>query len=272
MKIWTPPETHSLPTLRNLFDKMLLFEATALELQKDLRDVHKRLDLLLDARATTVDAHPQFQETFVSNTSSPFSLSGETPSGLRGSTICNIAPNQESLFRMSTISQRLSPLTAPMDRPVQLSTPRRNPTAPLMITNGQTSVENIQNRMLPSISVPPATLVNGCCDVCANPHSSGAPTCTCSTGSLDILLHVTENGMHGRGRPNSPQAVSNFRRNSSGVCRIVHCLNLISNPAFQGGFLGGYHTPYGGGPMITKWEQLNLPIELLQSLAAFGYV
>lgn len=40
----------------------------------------------------------------------------------------------------------------------------------------------------------------------------------------------------------------------------------------QGESLASVSTSREGGPVITKWEQLNLAPDLLRSLNTFGYV
>ena len=220
---------------------MLRFETTTRELQRDLRDVHRKLDLLLDARASNVNAPPEFRDPFASNAGLPSSFPGAAVNGPRGSIIGNIAPNQQPPSEMSAISQRLNSLTVSVDQLIQLSTHQHNANlaAPLAITNGPTPVEIIQNRMLPPASMmPPAALGNGRPDIRANPRLPGAPTRTWSTGNLDIPSRVPENGTPGLGRPDSAlrdkrRSVSAFRRDSSGVCRTATILNLSLTSLFR---------------------------------------
>ncbi|KAK7695633.1 hypothetical protein QCA50_000269 [Cerrena zonata] len=256
------------PLINDILDRMLRFESTTREIQRDLKDVHRKLDVLMDSRTANINAPPEFRDPFASNHGLPSSFPGALANGPRGSIIGNIAPNQQAPppDEMSTISNRLNSLSVSVDQLVQLSTQQFQVNnaglGPLAINNSPNPMEIMHNRMIPPAAMgPPSALGNGMPsrpDMRANPRLPGAPTRTWSTGNLDIPSRVPENGTPGLGRPDSAlrdkrRSVSAFRRDSSG-----------------GESLAGSQMSRDGGPMITKWEQLNIAPELLRSLTAFG--
>ncbi|CAL1702347.1 unnamed protein product [Somion occarium] len=252
------------PLINDILDRLMRFESTSREIQRDLGDVHRKLDMLIE-RSSSASSPPEFRDPFAPSNGLLSSFPGSNVNGPRGSIMGNIAPNQPApTDDMSAISHRLNSLTMSVDQLLQLSTQQLHihnagHAGPMGINNGLLPPEITQNRMLPAALSSAAALGHGLPqrpDLRPNQRMPGLPMRTWSAGTLDIPSRAHENGTPPLGRPDirdKRRSVSALRRESVG-----------------GESIASSQTSRDGGPMITKWEQLALAPDLLRSLSSFG--
>ncbi|KAL0070824.1 hypothetical protein AAF712_002045 [Marasmius tenuissimus] len=261
---------------KDILDRLLRCEFTTRQIQNDLGDLNTKINLLVSRTLQTQSAtstQPEFKDPFASPSASGFG--GSAVNGARGS-VGNIAPNQVSpLDDISTISQRLNTLTSSVGQLLALQTQQIQGASPIP---GQPLVgpASAQLDLNSAVVSNPALLGHGLPtrgDVRPSPRIPNPPMRTWSTGTLDLPVRPDINV--GRQDPlrDKRRSVAALRRDSSGVRKHdtspLGLLQLISDLQImdlQGDGMGGR----GEGPLISKWEQLNLSSDLLRSLTKFG--
>ncbi|KXN83686.1 DEAD-box ATP-dependent RNA helicase 34 [Leucoagaricus sp. SymC.cos] len=249
--------------MHDLLDRLVRCEYSTREIQRDLNDIQRKVTLLLERALTTstqLPAQPEFKDPFANG-----NTLGSAPSQPRPS-IGNIAPNQQAppLEDMPTITQRLNALTTSVGQLLALQTQQMQQTAhPLEARNSIIGLGPPQDIAPNQLASPPAlsppslighTLSNRP-DLRPTPRQQ--PTRTWSSGTLDLPNRASESAMS-RQEPNlrdkSRRSVSGLlRRDSSGIIDAQ-----------------GDYGNRDNGPIVTKWDQLQLAPELLRSLSKFG--
>lgn len=230
------------PLMNEVFDRLARLELANREIQRDLGDVHRKIDLLVERVVTQtpgnnlgsgMNAPVEFKDPFApsSQPNQGFITSGSL-SGPRGS-IANIAPNQNPpADDISTISNRLNTLTTSVGQLLALQTQQI-----------QANSSALQNTQLLAGGLPPNELTSGLPpllnstaglghgmpgrpDMRQNPRMPNPPMRTWSAGTLDIPLRNTDSPTGSIGRQDSifrdkRRSVSGLlRRDSAGVSSV----------------------------------------------------
>lgn len=256
------------PLVNEILDRLGRAEFTAREIQRDLSDVHRKVDLLLE-RSISSNSPPEFRDPFAPSTTNP-SFSGPGLNGPRGSiigNIGNIAPNQAAPSDdITTISHRINSLTTSVDQLLAISTQQlqvNNSGLPNVMGPTSQSRDLLASQMLAPSLAPTNTLGHGMpnrTELRSNSRGSNPPVRTWSVGNIDIAPRASESGPGGLARPDT--MFRDKRRSVSGLLRR----DSAGGESLAGSIAGSRD----GGPMITKWEQLTIAPELLRSLNSFG--
>ncbi|KAH9844011.1 uncharacterized protein C8Q71DRAFT_697864 [Rhodofomes roseus] len=260
------------PFMSEMLDRLLRYEYTTREIQRDLTDVHRKVELLVE-RTTTQNGTPEFGNPFAPNANGPQTLfsSGNGP---RASMSTNIAPNQNPPSDdITQISSRLNTLTTSVGQLLALQTQQMqvvtsglgvnsglpNPMLGAGLPQGDLSSNQANAPLMQTNSVLGNGLPNRP-DIRGNGRVPNPPMRTWSAGNLDIPMRPTDPSTGPLGRQDSILRVDK-RRSVSGLMR---------RDSAGGESLASVATSRDGGPIITKWEQLNLAPDLLRSLNTFG--
>ncbi|KAG9317532.1 hypothetical protein JVU11DRAFT_1738 [Chiua virens] len=219
------------PLIQDIIERLLRCEFTAQEVQRELRDLPAR--------------NPEFKDPFAPTA---------------------IAPNQSPPpDDISQISQRLNTLTTSVGQLLALQTQQH--------IQGVTTLGRLTPRTpdLPlnqpfgaNISPNPALLGHGPPnrpELRTAPRIPNPPTRTWSAGNLELPLRVDNVAPHGRSDP----ARDKRRSVTAGLMRR-ESVGIIDGQCSD--WSGS--SPRDNGPIISKWEQLNLAPDLLRSLSKFG--
>ncbi|KAF9226500.1 hypothetical protein BS17DRAFT_775706 [Gyrodon lividus] len=257
------------PLIQDIIDRILRCEFTTREVQRELRDVHRKVDFLIERSlhnsAQGSNSQPEFKDPFAPIGSSQSSTAMNIP---RVSFSAGIAPNQSPPSDdITQISQRLNTLTTSVGQLLALQTQQH-------IQNA-TSLGRITPRTpdLPpnqpfgagiGIGSNPALLGHGLPnrpDLRPSPRAPNPPMRTWSAGNLDLPLRVDSVPGLGRTEP-----VRDKRRSVTGGLMRRESVAMTDG---QGSDWSG-SSPRDNGPVISKWEQLSLAPDLLRSLSKFG--
>ncbi|KZT12942.1 P-loop containing nucleoside triphosphate hydrolase protein [Laetiporus sulphureus 93-53] len=256
------------PFIHDILDRLARCEYATREVQRELSDVNRKVDLLVD-RTVNANAPPEFKDPFAPASAPPQTLFSSS-NGPRASMSAGIAPHQVAPFDdISQISNRLNTLTSSVGQLLALQTqqmqvshsglqnapslgggipPDLNPTSmmtPPLLTPGSSLGHSLANRL----------------DMRTNQRIPNPPMRTWSASHLDIPLRTTESPPSVLSRQDS--MFRDKRRSVSGLLRRESTIG----ESFSGS-LGA--SSRENGPVITKWEQLALASDLLQSLNTFG--
>ncbi len=187
------------PLIRDILDRLNRCETFAIEIQHDLGEVHRKVNLLLE-RALVTNAQPEFKDPFAprlngSSLSPQFTI--PRPS------IGNIAPNQvPAVDDITTISQRLNTLTSSVGQLLALQTQQLQANTELrsnsVINSGLPQPDISPNQMLPSVITGHPVLGHGLPnrqDLRPSPRSPNPPLRTWSAGNLDLPIRPGESGI-----------------------------------------------------------------------------
>ncbi|KAJ4466533.1 hypothetical protein J3R30DRAFT_3311044 [Lentinula aciculospora] len=236
------------PMIHDLLDRLVRCEFSTREIQRDLGDMHHKVNLLVE-RTLGANSQPEFKNPFASNNTPTFS---PRPS------ITNIAPNQSApADDISTISQRLNTLTSSVGQLLVLQTQQIQTASnitglPLMSTGNAALEAN------PTLASSPAMLGHGIPSLRPSPRLPNPPMRTWSTGTLDLPVR----GADMNGGRSDGQMRGDKRRSVSGLLR--------RDSSSMGDSQGDNWGSRDPGPLISKWEQLTLAPDLLRSLNKFG--
>ncbi|KAF8450444.1 hypothetical protein L210DRAFT_907790 [Boletus edulis BED1] len=254
------------PLIQDIIDRLLRCEFTAQEVQRELRDVHRKVDFLVERSFNNApqggNSQPEFKDPFAP-------AGGQSATSLtipRASFSAGIAPNQSPPpDDISQISQRLNTLTTSVGQLLALQTQQH--------LQGATALGRLTTHTpdLPpnqpfgaNISPNPALLGHGLPnrpELRAVPRAPNPPARTWSAGNLDLPLRVESVATLGRSDP-----VLNKRRSVTGGLMRRESVGIIDGQGSD--WPGG--APRDNGPVVSKWEQLNLAPDLLRSLSKFG--
>lgn len=217
----------SSPLMNEVLDRLARLELANREIQRDLGDVHRKVDILVERalnqtsgvnQGSGMNAPVEFKDPFApSSQSSQGFLPQGGFNGPRGS-IANIAPNQNPpADDITTISNRLNTLTTSVGQLLALQTQQIQANSSALLGGG-----------LPPVDLAPAPpLLNstsalghgmpGRPDIRQNPRMPNPPMRTWSAGTLDIPHRNTDSPAGSMGRQDS--IFRDKRRSVSGLLR-----------------------------------------------------
>lgn len=255
------------PLIQDLIDRLMRCELTTQEVQRELRDVHRKLDFLVERSLNgpfqMTNTQPEFKDPFAPTATSQPSSMVNIP---RPSLSANIAPNQSPPSDdITQISQRLNTLTTSVGQILALQTQQhiQNTTSLGRVTPHTPDIPANQ-AFHAGIGSNPALLGHGIpnrSDLRPSSRPPNPPIRTWSAGNLDLPPRMDSITAVGRVEPPRDK-----RRSVTGSVMRRESVGIIDN---QGNDWSG-----GGsresGPLISKWEHLNLAPDLLLSLSKFG--
>lgn len=237
------------PLMNDVLDRLARLELTNREIQRDLGDVHRKVDILVERAMNSqiqnqnqgsgmgMHAPIEFKDPFAPSQPSQGFIAPGPLNGPRGS-IANIAPNQNPpADDITTISSRLNTLTTSVGQLLALQTQQ------IQANNGA-----LQNTQLMGGGIPPTDLAPGLPpmmnstaglghglpgrpDMRQNPRMPQPPMRTWSAGTLDLPLRNTDSPAGSIGRQDSifrdkRRSVSGLlRRDSAGVSSsVIHII------------------------------------------------
>ncbi|KAF9006441.1 P-loop containing nucleoside triphosphate hydrolase protein [Cyathus striatus] len=250
------------PLMHDILDRLAKYETSNRDIQHDLSELNRKVNLLVE-RALGSSTKPEFLDPFApSSNGYPSSLSSRPSMG-------NIAPNQPAPSDdISSISQRLNTLTSSVGQLLALQTQQYQTSLTDTRNNNAISLNTSQAEIPPNQIVSPAALsatpgilnhgLSNRPDLRPSPRQPNPPMRTWSAGTLDLPVRPSDANLGRQDtllRDNKRRSVSTLlRRESTGV--------LDSESWGMGS--------RESGPVISKWEQLNIAPELLRSLSKFG--
>jgi translation initiation factor 4A len=225
------------PMMHDILDRLVRSEYTTREIQRDLGDINRKVNLLVERALGVNNSQLEFKDPFDANSTSS-NLIRHRPS------IGNIAPNQAAnTDDISSISQRLNTLTSSVGQLLALQTQQ--------LQHQQTSISDGRSNSVISLNPPQLDLApnqimppSGVGNVPMLGHGlpnrpdlrarhPNPPLRTWSAGTLDLPMRPPEQGI-GRQEAilrDKRRSVSGLlRRDSSGVSYIrkispasIHC-------------------------------------------------
>jgi len=214
------------PIINDILDRLDRCERSNQEIQRDLGDVHRKVDLLVD-RSLGVNAQPEFKDPFASSNLGVPGLGGP-----RRSVSGGLAPNQAP-DDITQISQRLNTLTSSVGQLLALQTQQHIQNATSALGNNQMAGLLSQQLDVPPNPMHPAHLP-GATGLLGHglpnrgaPRVSHPPMRTWSAGSLDFPGRPSDGGVPPVGRTDGlrdkRRSSTALRRDSSSV-RYLHFL------------------------------------------------
>lgn len=249
------------PLIQDVIDRLMRCELTTQEVQRELRDVHRKLDFLversLNGHFHANNTQPEFKDPFAPAATSQPSSVLNIP---RPSLSANIAPNQSPPSDdITQISQRLNTLTTSVGQLLALQTQQHmHNITPLGRVPSHTPDIPANQTFNAGVGSNPALLGHGIPnrpDLRPSSRPPNPPTRTWSAGNLDLPPRMDNRVELPRDKRRSATVM---RRESVGI---------IDG---QGNDWSGNGSSRESGPLISKWEQLNLAPDLLLSLSKFG--
>ena len=220
------------PFIRDIIDRLQRCEYSTREIQRDLSDMHRKINILVERTLSNVtsfnNSQPEFKDPFAPASSM------STPAVIipRGSFSANIAPNQSPpTDDITQISQRLNTLTTSVGQLLALQTQQhiQNATTTLLPAQLGRSTPQMQD-VAPNQSFPPTmgsnpnVLGHGLSsrqDLRPSPRAPNPPMRTWSAGTLDLSMRTENLSSLGRLEPVRDKrrsvAGSMMRRESVGV-------------------------------------------------------
>lgn len=242
---FTPSSDHSLeaqlkalPLIHDILDRLVRCEYSTREIQRDLGDVHRKVNILVERSLSNpnMNSQPEFKDPFAPSSANSQSFNSTSLNGARGS-MGGIAPNQVSSFDdIGQISQRLNTLTTSVGQLLALQTHQHIQSTNSGLPNGQVGSNHNQQQQdlapnqLLTPPLQPGMLGHGLPN---RPDLRGPPTRTpnppmrtWSAGNLDLPMRPSESGSLGRSNDmlNKRRSVTGaaiggglIRRDSAGV-------------------------------------------------------
>jgi hypothetical protein len=242
----------ALPLIHDILDRLVRCEYSTREIQRDLGDVHRKVNLLversLDANNNaTISSQPEFKDPFAPSTNANSKSFNSPALNVPRGSMGGIAPNQvSSSDDIGQISQRLNTLTTSVGQLLALQTQQHIQSTNSGLSNGQMGSNNhgnnhgnnqqqlqdlAPNQML-SPPLQPGMLGHGLPnrpDMRGPPaRGSNPPMRTWSAGNLDLPMRPSESGSLGRSNDilNKRRSITGgpaggtglTRRESAGVC------------------------------------------------------
>lgn len=191
------------PLIQDIIERLLRCEFTAQEVQRELRDVHRKVDFLVERSFNNApqasSSQPEFKDPFAPTGGQP-ATSLTVP---RASFSAGIAPNQSPPpDDISQISQRLNTLTTSVGQLLALQTQQHIQTATTLGRLTPHTPDLPPNQPFGgNISPNPALLNHGLPnrpELRAPPRAPNPPTRTWSAGNLDLPLRADNIAALGR--------------------------------------------------------------------------
>ena len=212
------------PMMHDILDRLVRCEYTTREIQRDLGDINRKVNLLVERALGVNNSQPEFKDPFDTSLN-PSNVIKHRPS------VGNIAPNQAAnTDDISSISQRLNTLTSSVGQLLALQTQQLQHQQTTISDGRSNSVISLnlpQLDLAPNQAMPPAGVGNAPMlghslpnrpDL--RPRHPNTPSRTWSAGTLDLPMRPPEQGL---GRQDAimrdkRRSVSGLlRRDSSGV-------------------------------------------------------
>ena len=221
------------PIMQDILDRLVRCEYTTREIQRDLGDINRKVNLLVERALGVNNSQPEFKDPFDANSHSSNLIKHRLSVG-------NIAPNQAAnTDDISSISQRLNTLTSSVGQLLALQTQQ--------LQHQQTSISDGRNNsvitlnppqldLAPNQIMPPPGIGNPPMIGHGLPNrpdlrvrNPNPPLRTWSAGTLDLPMRPLEQGI-GRQEAilrDKRRSVSGLlRRDSSGVSYIQNHIRL----------------------------------------------
>ena len=220
------------PMMHDILDRLVRCEYTTREIQRDLGDINRKVNLLVERALGVNNSQPEFKDPFDTNLNSSNVIKHRPSVG-------NIAPNQAAnTDDISSISQRLNTLTSSVGQLLALQTQQ--------LQHQQTTISDGRNNSVISLNPPQLDLAPN--QIMPPPGVGNVPMPghglpnrpdlrvrhpnpalrTWSAGTLDLPMRPPEQGI-GRQEAilrDKRRSVSGLRRDSSGVSYIQTSLQL----------------------------------------------
>lgn len=215
------------PLMHDILDRLVRCEYTTREIQRDLGDINRKVNLLVERALGVNNSQPEFKDPFDTSSNSSNVIKHRPSVG-------NIAPNQAAnTDDISSISQRLNTLTSSVGQLLALQTQQ--------LQHQQTTISEGRNNSVISLNPPQLDLAPN--QIMSPPGVGNAPILghslpnrpdlrlrhpnpplrTWSAGTLDLPMRPSEQGI-GRQEAilrDKRRSVSGLlRRDSSGVSYI----------------------------------------------------
>ncbi|KAF9534864.1 hypothetical protein CPB83DRAFT_843068 [Crepidotus variabilis] len=258
------------PIIHDILDRLVRSEYATREIKDQINDVNRKVNFLVERALES--SQPEFKDPFAQASVAP------TNNHLQHRpSIGNIAPNQAAgNDDISSISQRLNTLTSSVGQLLALQTQQMQhnlTSSGSMLPPGPESRASVMGLSTPQLELAPhqvmtssgisnAALLNHGLpnrpDLRSGARQPNPPMRAWSASNLDLPIRasVQDIGRQESGLRDKRRSSGLLRRDSSGLV----------DPSGDG-WAGGSRD---NGPIITKWEQLNLAPELLRSLTKFG--
>ncbi|GJJ07344.1 hypothetical protein Clacol_001545 [Clathrus columnatus] len=271
------------PLINEILDRLSKYELSNREIQRELGDVRRKLDILIarsvDAtikgpervERASISVEPVFRNPFAPAGQNIPIQTGNVPiipsNGNTPSSTSPTRPQEE----IAQISQRLNTLTAAVSQILALQTQQHiqsiSTNLPSQSTPNNPGPLNALDQAAPPASVPvtstpPLPLPNRP-DLRPSGRSPNLPMRTWSAGSLELPPRAQDaNNNIGLGRP-ADSYLRDKRRSTVNLMRRDS--TITENPGETWNA-----NSRDGGPVVSKWEHLALAPELLRSIAKFG--
>ena len=221
------------PFIRDIIDRLHRCEYGTREIQRDLSDMHRKVNILIERTLSNVPSfnsiQPEFKDPFAP--ASTGNMSTPAINIPRGSFSTNIAPNQSPpTDDITQISQRLNTLTTSVGQLLALQTQQHIQNATTNLLPAQLGRSSQMQDMSPnqgfspSAGSNPAVLGHGLPtrqDLRPSPRAPNPPLRTWSAGTLDLSMRTENLSPLGRLEPVREKrrsvAGSMMRRESLGV-------------------------------------------------------
>lgn len=214
------------PTIRDLIDRLARCEFSNRELQRELAEVHNKVNLLVERAIGPVNAEPEFKNPFASAPASSRSL---TPAMLSQTSSQQSSPTKSD--ELTQLSQRINTLTSSVGQLLALQTQQHMNSVAQVFNQApghmpaQPSLDIAPNQIISS--TPPvsqaALLGHGLPnrpDLRPSPRTPNPPMRTWSAGTLELPMRPTESLLSrpdGSLRDKRKSVTGLLRRDSSGV-------------------------------------------------------
>jgi hypothetical protein len=212
------------PMIHDILERIVRCECSTREIQRDLADVHRKVDFLVERSMGSV-SQPEFNDPFAPNTNG-FSSSSNGPRPSIG----NIAPNQPvPLDDITMISQRLNTLTSSVGQLLALQTQQVQSSNVDNRSNSIISTHPQQGDISPNQITSPPAMPNSAVlghglpqrpDMRHSPRPLPPPARTWSSGTLDLPVRSSDPNIGRQDltiRDKRRSATGLQRRESSGV-------------------------------------------------------
>jgi len=215
------------PMVHDILDRLVRCEYTTREIQRDLGDINRKVNLLVERALGINNSQPEFKDPFDANSNSSNMIKHRPSVG-------NIAPNQAAnTDDISSISQRLNTLTSSVGQLLALQTQQmqhQQTAIPDGRNNSVIGLNPAQLDLAPNQTISPPVIGNATMLGHGLPNRPdlrvrhpNPPLRTWSAGTLDLPMRPPEQGI-GRQETilrDKRRSVSGLlRRDSSGVSYI----------------------------------------------------
>ncbi|KAF8592533.1 hypothetical protein K439DRAFT_1625895 [Ramaria rubella] len=272
------------PFINDILDRLVRCELSTREVRRELGDVHRKVNLLVERSFSNSDpmfrhpdrsvnnSEPTFRNPFASSaTDLPKAQAVNGPASYTngGSGSVNLPPGR-SQDEIAQISQRLNTLTTSVSQLLALQQHMHSMNSGFQPPQGHPpNAPGTVAEQLSSSSVPPPPPIPGPHALPNRPdlrppsRTPNPPMRTWSAGSLDLPMRPPDNNV-GLGRPEA--FLRDKRRSVAGLMRR----DSSTMPMTDGSSDSWNGSPREGGPVVSKWEHLPLSPDLLRSIAKFG--